>query len=69
MRYTNIKRIPPPIQLRWKVRDGDETVVPSHKVICKQCDSECWESDTMEEFGKFGTVICDDCMHDLAKEA
>lgn len=68
MKYASLKKIPPPVQLRMKVRDGDETVVPSHKVTCKQCGHECWESDSMSEFGKFGTVICDDCLHELAKE-
>lgn len=68
MKYEALKEIPAPIQLRMKVREDDKTLVPSHKVTCKQCNSECWESDTMSEFGKFGTTICDDCLHELAQK-
>lgn len=67
MKFKTLRQIPPPIQLRMKVRENDDVVVPSHKVTCKQCDSECWESDSMGEFGKYGTTICDDCLHELAK--
>lgn len=68
MKYKTLREIPAPVQLRMKIRPNDEPVVPSHKVICKQCDSKCWESDSMGEFGKFGTVICDDCIHTLAQD-
>ncbi len=68
MKYKNIKELPAPIQVRMKKREGDEVVVPSHVVTCKQCEGECWESDSMGEFGKYGTTICDDCLHELVQD-